>query len=59
MRMLFENALAVGIEFFGDGADGGFLSFVGDGEWEGVEAARIIVAWIIPNAEPSPGYDRK
>ena len=47
MRMLGQNALAVGVEFFRDGADPLFLEIVGGGEREGVEALRLGVAWSI------------
>ena len=53
VRVVGEDALAVGVDGFGGGADAVFLRFGGGGEGEGVEAAGFYVDRIIANAEPA------
>lgn len=43
------DALAVGVEFFGDGANAGLLLFGAGGEWEFLEAVRLHVGRVIAN----------
>ena len=50
VRMLGEDALAMGVEVFGDGANALLLQVVGGGEGEGVEALRFRVARVDPQA---------
>ncbi|BDA83985.1 hypothetical protein Sa4125_15270 [Aureimonas sp. SA4125] len=59
MRVVRENALAVGVEVFGDGADGGFLGVGRDGEWERVESAGFRVARVVADPQPAAGAKRE
>ena len=53
-----EADAAQGVEFLGQGGDGGTLLWGGEGERERVEAAGLVVARVVADAEPAAGGER-
>ena len=53
-----DAGFSVGVQFLGDGGNLGTLHGRGGGKWEGIEAARLVVAWVVTKPEPAAGGDR-